>query len=304
MFSGICFAVGFAALNTGNNLLYLLFAALLGFLIFSGVFSEAALRGLEVRRRYPNEIYCGTATPVALELTNSQRRFPAYAVVVEDLVGPDAYHGQSVGRVFALRIGPGETVQRVYRVVPERRGRIAFAGFRASTRFPFGLFSKSLRIEAPEEALVFPEILRRSPWDLTRSDGDGRHPIPGGEKPPEATLLREFATGDPLRRVHWPRSVREHRLFVRESEPEHAASRCVRLRTAKRRADRAFERSVRDAASEVVAALSVGQEVSLITDEKRFPAASGAKQRVHLLRFLATVVPEGAPPERAGAVSP
>ena len=45
--------VGFAAVNTGNNLLYLLLGAVLGFIALSGWLSEQALRGLEVRRVVP-----------------------------------------------------------------------------------------------------------------------------------------------------------------------------------------------------------------------------------------------------------
>ena len=40
-FFALCFGVGFAALNTGNNLLYLVMALMLAFLVLSGVLSEA-----------------------------------------------------------------------------------------------------------------------------------------------------------------------------------------------------------------------------------------------------------------------
>ncbi|HZN92979.1 MAG TPA: DUF58 domain-containing protein, partial [Myxococcales bacterium] len=42
--------VGFGALNTGNNLLYLLLGLLLSMIVLSGVLSERALRDLQVRR--------------------------------------------------------------------------------------------------------------------------------------------------------------------------------------------------------------------------------------------------------------
>src|SRR4030095_759081 len=51
LFFVLTMGVGFAALNTGNNLLYLVFSFLLAFLVLSGVLSEAALRRIEVRRR-------------------------------------------------------------------------------------------------------------------------------------------------------------------------------------------------------------------------------------------------------------
>ena len=49
-FVAIIFGVGFAALNTGNNLLYLVFALMLAFLVLSGVLSEASLRGIRIER--------------------------------------------------------------------------------------------------------------------------------------------------------------------------------------------------------------------------------------------------------------
>ena len=49
-FFAITFGVGFAALNTGNNLLYLVLSLMLAFLVLSGVLSESALRGIEVRQ--------------------------------------------------------------------------------------------------------------------------------------------------------------------------------------------------------------------------------------------------------------
>ena len=51
----IVFGVGFAALNTGNNLLYLILSFMLSFLVLSGVFSESALRGVRIRRRLPRD---------------------------------------------------------------------------------------------------------------------------------------------------------------------------------------------------------------------------------------------------------
>ncbi len=55
--------VGFAAINTGNNLLYLLLGWLLSFIIASGVLSEATLRQLVVERRPPPTHLRGRAVP-------------------------------------------------------------------------------------------------------------------------------------------------------------------------------------------------------------------------------------------------
>ena len=66
VFFALTFGVGFAALNTGNNLLYMVLSLLLAFLVLSGVLSESALRGVRIRRRLPREIHAGRAAPVVL----------------------------------------------------------------------------------------------------------------------------------------------------------------------------------------------------------------------------------------------
>ena len=142
-FFALTFGVGFAALNTGNNLLYLVLSLMLAFLVLSGVLSESALRGVAVRRRLPRELYAERDAWIGIEIANRQRRVVAYALVVEDRWIDDHRRERSAGRCFALRIAPGASEQRSYRLRPERRGELAFAGFVVSTRFPFGLFSKS-----------------------------------------------------------------------------------------------------------------------------------------------------------------
>ena len=101
--------MGFAALNTGNNLLYLVLSLMLGFLVLSGVMSESALRGIRVRRRLPRDLFAGASTSVGLEFTNTLRRVPAFAVVVEDRVAEGDEPTRAAGRAFALRIDPGTT---------------------------------------------------------------------------------------------------------------------------------------------------------------------------------------------------
>jgi uncharacterized protein (DUF58 family) len=288
--------VGFAALNTGNNLLYLVFSFLLSFLVLSGVLSEAALRRVAVRRRLPREIFAEAPVPVALEVENGQRRVPSYAIVVEDLAGDDVHEALPLGRVFVLRLAPGATQQRAYLLTAAARGPFRLAGFRVSTRFPFGLFAKSLLIEAPTETLVYPALDRVSALAARgpdRSSGEARSRAQG--RGTEAAGLRAFLPGDSARSVHWRASARRGALLVRDREREEQPDLEVLLRTRGRPADAAFERSVRRAASEVVAHLAAGFRVGLTTDAERLPPADGAAHRGRLLSFLARVAPEERP---------
>jgi uncharacterized protein (DUF58 family) len=294
-FFAITFGVGFAALNTGNNLLYLVLSLMLAFLVLSGVLSESALRGIAVRRRLPRELFAETPCTVGLEITNHQRRVPAFAVLVEDRVTEGKAAQRAAGRGFALRAGPGETESRAYRCVPGRRGEIRFDGFRVSTRFPFGLFSKALTLESPQTALVYPalEPLAIPPrFGAPRQTGEGVAGEHGTG--PLVSGLRHYEPGDPARRIHWRASLRRDELLVRKVESEQRAEVEVRLRTADQQPGERFERSVRWAASEVVALLEAGARVALRTDASRIEADLGNRQRGRLLGFLARVEPGAA----------
>jgi uncharacterized protein (DUF58 family) len=280
-------------MNTGNNLMYMVLSLLLAFLVLSGVLSESALRGLRVRRRISREMFAGTPAPLVLEITNQQRRVPSFAIVVEDLSGAQVDHAGAVGRVFALRVGPGQTETRTYRFAPSRRGDLGFAGFRVTTRFPFGLFSKAMLIEAEERTLVYPAVEKLVPMQRGTPVRDWGETSGGqGGDGSQVTGLRAFASGDHLRRVHWRASMRRATLLVRDLERDQRAEFEVLLRTRGAQPGQAFEAAVSHAASEVVAYLGAGWRVGLRTDSDYIEPVEGALQRDRLLCFLARVCPD------------
>ena len=303
LFFALTLGVGFAAMNTGNNLLYMVLSLLLAFLVLSGVLSESALRGLEVRRRLPREIFAEAPAPVALEVRNSQKRVPSFAIVVEDLVGPDLERASVAGRVFAFRVGAGARESRSYGLRAGARGPLRFAGFRVSTRYPFGLFSKSMRIEAGAETLVYPAV-DPAPLRADGGDGDAGEADTASGDGAGVSGLRDWISGDPHRRVHWRASLRRARLLVRERERETRSEHVVRLRTRGAAGGERFEREVRRAASEAVAHWAAGWRVGLRTDASHLAPGDGLRHRRRLLTRLATIAPEDdACPARPGAAA-
>jgi uncharacterized protein (DUF58 family) len=296
IFCALSFGVGFAALNTGNNLLYLVLSLMLAFLVLSGVMSESALRGIRVRRELPRDMFAGETSAIALEISNLQPRIPAFAVLVEDRVREIGRGERAAGRAFALRVDAGSTETRSYNFAPSRRGRVQFVCFRVYTRFPFGLFSKSLRIDSESESVVYPEIEAVSiPREFGTARGGGERMAAPGGFGVDAVGLREFQHGDTVRRIHWRSSLRHRALLVTETENDHEAEVEVRLRTRDVPHGDHFEERVIWAASEVVALLDADTRVSLKTDGQCFTAGSGRHHRARLLAFLALVQPDERP---------
>ena len=66
--------VGVAALNTGNNLLYIIVAAMLAAIVVSGFASAVILRGLELEVRLPDHVFAGR--PVLARTLAAQPPYP------------------------------------------------------------------------------------------------------------------------------------------------------------------------------------------------------------------------------------
>jgi uncharacterized protein (DUF58 family) len=287
-FVGITLGVGFAAVNTGNNLLYLLLGMLLALIIVSGLMSELSLRDLTVVRRLPTRAQVGRPHLVEIEVFNHKKRVPSYAIEVEDLRA-----GQPADkRCFFLKISPKSAQVAAYRRTPGRRGRDTHVAFRIATRFPFGLFEKSREVPAKGELIIYPAV------DAVNLPVHGPGRLTGGESSygrgngDDYLGMRILRDGEDRRDIHWRKSAAVGQLVMRErardARPDVLlAIDVVRPEGAGDDWTTAFERRIRDVASRSVAHIKRGDAVAIRTtgaETVRGDRTTGADP---LLRFLA-----------------
>ena len=218
-------AIAFAlALLVEANLLILLSGAFLGALVTSWRLVRAMARGVEVRRRLPARVFAGEPFPVTVELTNTRKRLGSWAVVVqEDAAGEEGRVGKAAPalRAFFPYVPPRQTCrQTCFARLPER-GRYRLGPLRIWTRFPFGLLRHTITLARSEALTVYPRLGRLARGWLERyrpaalGDGGGRRP---GRASNEFYGVREWQSGDSLRRLHWRASARHARPVVRQLE--------------------------------------------------------------------------------------
>ena len=193
----IALGVGFGAINTGNNLLYLLLGWLCSFIIASGFLSETTMRRLQVRRRPPPRVFAGQPFLMEISVENQKPSLASFSIEVEDLVG-----GRPLDKkCYFLKIPAGKTQRTSYRHTFSRRGLYEFDGFRIATKFPFGLFRKSRDADAAGEVLVYPQLVPVArPAPRTESSGDATASRLGRRG--DFYGLREWRHGDDRRDVH------------------------------------------------------------------------------------------------------
>jgi uncharacterized protein (DUF58 family) len=78
----VTLVIGIAALNTGNNLLYIIVAAMLAAILVSGIVSALVLRWLELDVRLPQQVFAGRAVPGRIVLRNPRRFLPSFSIRV------------------------------------------------------------------------------------------------------------------------------------------------------------------------------------------------------------------------------
>ncbi len=304
-FLGITLGVGFAAINTGNNPLYLILGTMLALIIVSGVMSELSLRTLTVRRRLPARAQVGRAHLVEIEVVNDKKRVPSYAIEVEDLRA-----GQRADkRCFFLKISPSSTQVAAYRRTPQRRGLERHTGFRIATRFPFGLFEKSREVFAEDELVIYPAV---DAVRLPRRQGVAMHgetAASGGGGGEEIHAVRPMRDGDDPRDIYWRKSTNPDAMVLRERAQRLDASVELELDDVREGPDDAagadrFERRIREIASLATAHVRRGDRVFVVTRTRQRAIAEKSRGLDPVLRFLALLEQTDAPAQPRAAVTP
>lgn len=289
-FIGATLVLGFAAVNGGINLLFLVFGMLLCLLVANGVLAEASMRRLEAYRQLPHAIYAGSPFLMGIAVRNRKSKIATFSLEVEDL---SADRNPVDRRCFFLKIPAHRRQETSYRRTLARRGIHRLTGLRLSTRFPFGLLRRSLDVESPAELLVYPALIPVS--DLTLRTGLSRL----GEKQSATRArsgefhgLRELRPGDDPSSIHWRTSARRGRPFVREFEEEAGRTVVVVLETAvEPDASLAFETAVSYAASLALVLIRRGLRVGLVAGAFGIAPEASGSQGGQILRALALVEP-------------
>jgi uncharacterized protein (DUF58 family) len=291
-------AVGFAAMNTANNLLYLLLGSMIGFISVSSWLSEQAIRDVGVERRVPRSATVGQDFRLTYEVTNHKRLLPSLAIELVETGLPN--------RAFVAHLGGRKTgsARSVNSFV--RRGIYPLRTVTLSTSFPFGLFRKERDVELPAEVVVWP-----------RTDRPVREPVTGGGRSQrtgvmargapgargEYRSLRGYRPGDDPRDIHWRSSARSANPVVREYEADGAETRWICLDT-RESPDEPAEVAVEVTAALLAAAATEQRAFALVAGDVVLAPGHGVAHMERALDILARVDFDPSNPAPAPPVPP
>ena len=298
--------IGVGAVNTGNNLLYLVLGLMLSLIILSGMLSDLVLLGIRAKRRLPSRAIAGMPAIIEIELENSKRMLPSFSLsAVDELEHPTTPKGpatakskQPIGAYF-LKLDPKREHLGRYVIHPDKRGLLRFVRIRVSTRYPFGFFEKSRRSEQVEELVVLPRIVPVPDLldAIEKLIGNDPQPSPSRREPRSDGIdiagLRPFRQGDEARAIHWRRSAALGITVVRELDPNPGRDVALRIEdafdTQDAEAAARFEHIVSRAASLALVLHERGLGVEVLARGQRSVHVGAAQPLDALLNFLALI---------------
>jgi uncharacterized protein (DUF58 family) len=208
--------VALAAINTGNNLLFLVLACLIASILMSGVLSSVTLAGVELNLQLPEHIFAGQTVRGAVELKNEKQSMPSFSLRVEGVNKKNAGAVVLSTPVYFPYLPRHESVKQSVPLQFARRGLYRQEAFRIVTRFPFGFLQKARRLDIASEALVYPSV-EATPEFLDVLPGiQGAIESLAKGRGQDLYALRDYLPTDSARHVHWKASARLGSLMVRE----------------------------------------------------------------------------------------
>ncbi len=308
VFIVILVIVAFAAWNTGNNLLFMVFSIMASTLFVSWASARASLSDLTVSARFPDHIFAGEPAEVIVTVRNAKRWLPSFSILVEAR-GPSNNRNRPGRRArtrFLKRIlgyfiyipHRAAAEQRIEQVFP-KRGHVMVNGFELSTRFPFGFFRHRRRLTARNVDIVVypkPDPIADELHLLPLFSGQTASFRRGAGH--DLLMLRDYQPRDELRYIDWKATARARRLTVREFTAEDERRITIMLDTRltgdidRENFRIRFESGVIQAASLVKHFIDERAEVCLVLGNDRGPFGIGHEQLYACLRRLALVMPE------------
>jgi uncharacterized protein (DUF58 family) len=301
-----------AALNTGNNLLFIILSCLLAAVLASGILSRIVLRGLEIDLALPDHIFAEQPILARLRLENRKPFLPTFSVTISGravtrrrrkrpIVSAPSILNHDVYIPYIPRRSSAS--QEVMLAFP-KRGSYLQASLRISTRFPFGFLRKTQTLPCAREVLVLPSVqpARKALEVMPRLGNELDSYLKGRSH--DLYAIRDYQQNDSARHVDWKATARVRQLKVREfTREDECRLRVVfdsRIADAEPETLERFEKAVNFCAYLAWHFYEMGATLSFATADYETPMAPASQVLYTVLEKLALIEPtvtESYPPD-------
>jgi uncharacterized protein (DUF58 family) len=215
IYLGAVFILVLAAVNTGNNMLFMILACSLAGILISGILSRTVINGVWLKFDLPEHIFAEQPVLAEIELHNEKHMLPSFSLSVVGS-GKSGKSEMMARPVFFPYVRRQNFSRQKVEVTFPHRGVYKQDAFGIRTRFPFGFFEKTRTVDSKLEVVVYPRISETDPVyeALPLISGEMASYFRG--RGHELHSLRPYTTTDSARFVDWKVSARTGHMMVRE----------------------------------------------------------------------------------------
>ena len=208
IFIVLSFVVGFSAINTTNNLLYLIFGIMISLVIISGVISMINLSRIDISLVNIPDIYALTPSFLSFRLKNDKSLVPSVSLTIR----------MDDAASYMLYLPPGSERDIRVKCFFKKRGWNDVRLVTLETRFPFGFFKKWIKADLPaSRVLVYPKINEVVIEDSTETDEYSGNKVQRNTgHSEELKSIRDYSPGDNKKDIDWKSTAKVNKIMVRE----------------------------------------------------------------------------------------
>lgn len=268
--------IGFSAVNTANNLVYIITSGLLSYMLISGIFGNRNIQAIEAHLEFPEETFAGIDTPVMVRLVNRRRRMPAFLIRIETF-GKEVFFPFTAADSAAFR-----HITMKF----DHRGLHRVGDHVVASTFPFNFFTRSRRAQVEEQLVVYPRPIRCEMPGIydSRSRYRGERSSDAAGHDSDLISIRDYVPGDHPRYINWKSTAKTGVLKTKELstiELEHLIIDFDQM------PKRDLENAISCTAYTVLRMIRSGTPVGMIIGGRTIPPGSSAAQKTLLLTQLA-----------------
>lgn len=251
--------MGFSAINTNNNLVFITVSLMLAVMGISGFFGKSNLDGLVFSVFSRDEIYAGRKTELIVNIKNNKKI--AFSALIKFNILDQS------GKILFLKPSDSLSVKLMFNF--DERGVKRIGRITVSSVYPFNFFVRSKVYNLDVTLIVFPQLIDISSFNFLQSykSLEISEKVSTGLGQEELSNIRKYFN-DPLNKIFWKHFAKSEKLYTKEFAGETEITFYVVFEDILKSSD--VEMAVKIAASIIFMANRERKPLIFVMEEKRY----------------------------------
>ncbi len=222
LFMTLVILIALAGINTGNNLLYLIFSFLISAIIASGLISRNSLYKLNVKIENQSRIFARKGGNVICTIENEKKFLPSFSIILSIKMENNTlkrYDNKTFKKEvlgYYPYIPPKKKIIDPGKINFPRRGIYFPEEVLITTSFPFGFFKKGKKTKPQGKIVVYPEIIPEESIKISGFFKEFERELNRKGMGDDLYALRKYIPGEDTRHIHWKSSAKTGKLIVKD----------------------------------------------------------------------------------------